>query len=251
MTPTEARKFFENNPNGLEEINAKITAEILNQCGNDPLIKEIINHILSKDRDPYAFFVGNNEKDITGLLGEIKGMYYLASLIGKEAISKDMLTWEGGTHTGAGGAKPHRDIILEGLGIQVKNTASDKNYLSSSFTEASIDTFLDSAGIPVDFRNLFRNYYGVLSFNVPFHIGREGKAVADYSSAAYSQDSVSRHKSMYSKLKEANNEITKSLAIYASSLMYINADKISKKELAKTDKNVLYFVAGKHFMLAS
>lgn len=249
MTSTEAQKFFENNSSGLGEVNAKIATEIIKQCGNDPLIKKIINHILNKE--PYAFFVGNNEKDITGLLGEIKGMYYLASLIGEEAISNGKLTWEGGTHTGSAGAKPHRDIILEGLGIQVKNTASDTNYLPSTFTEATIDTFLNSVGVSEEFRKLFKNYYGVLSFNVPFHIGREGKAVADYSRAAYSQGSVSRHKSMYSRLKEANNDITKSLAIYASSLMYINADKVSKKEISKTDKNVLYFVAGKHFMLAS
>jgi hypothetical protein len=44
------------------------------------LIRAIINHILRED--PHVFFVGGNTKDITGLLGEISGLYYLSKLFG-------------------------------------------------------------------------------------------------------------------------------------------------------------------------
>jgi hypothetical protein len=35
----------------------------------------VVNYIL--DKNPLAFYVGANEKDITGLLGEINGMFFI------------------------------------------------------------------------------------------------------------------------------------------------------------------------------
>ena len=84
LTQGEAKLFFKDKQSELNRINQIIVQEIINKCNDSSLIKKILNHILHSD--PYAFFVGNNEKDITGLLGEIKGMYYLGSILGEDNI---------------------------------------------------------------------------------------------------------------------------------------------------------------------
>jgi hypothetical protein len=71
LTKSKAKEIFGNDKTQLDQINNNILNRILNYCGADKeLIRDIIvNKVLSEDR--YAFFVGENEKDITGLLGEI------------------------------------------------------------------------------------------------------------------------------------------------------------------------------------
>jgi len=95
-------------------MNSRVAQEIIKVCGGDPYIKKIIGHILVAD--PTAFFVGYNQHDITGLLGEIKAMYYLAQFLGIEEIGKS-IRWLGGLHVGEDKAKPHRDILLNNFGI--------------------------------------------------------------------------------------------------------------------------------------
>lgn len=245
LTQSEAKLFFKDNQSELHRINQIIVQEIINKCNNAPLIKKILNHILHSD--PYAFFVGNNEKDITGLLGEIKGMYYLGSILGEDNISK--MKWAGGLHVGKDGQKPHRDIILEGMGIQVKNTAADTNYLPTSFSDANIDTFLlninkEASLGNANVRELVTQYYGLRTFNVPYHIGRGGKAYEKLGNNSKNKT----YASLVNQLRDSNDIITRALAIFSASMMYINTDEIFSDT---SDRNVLYFVAGKSFVLAS
>lgn len=244
LTQSEARLFFKDKQSELNRINQIIVQEIINKCNDSSLIKKILNHILHSD--PYAFFVGNNEKDITGLLGEIKGMYYLGSILGEDNINK--MKWVGGLHA-KDGQKPHRDIILEGMGIQVKNTAAETNYLSTSFSDANIDTFLlninkEASLGNANVRELVTQYFGLRTFNVPYHIGRGGKAYEGLGS----NPKNNTYASLVKQLRDSNDTITRALAIFSASMMYINTDEIFSET---SDRNVLYFVAGKSFVLAS
>jgi hypothetical protein len=81
LKPTEAKELYPVGSKELNEINVKMTNFIISRAPQDQgLIREIINYILSQE--PYAFFVGGNTKDITGLLGEISGLYYLSKFLG-------------------------------------------------------------------------------------------------------------------------------------------------------------------------
>ena len=89
------------------EINQKIKTLILSKVSDQGLISQILDHILMKD--PYAFFVGKNLNDITGLLGEVQGLYYLAKFLGDDLSAA--LSWQGGLHVGSGNKKPHQDEL--------------------------------------------------------------------------------------------------------------------------------------------
>ena len=85
LTPTEAKERLTENE--INEINLKIKTLILSKINNDvELISKIIDYILSKDKT--AFFVGKNINDITGILGEIQGLYYLSKFLANSRIPK-------------------------------------------------------------------------------------------------------------------------------------------------------------------
>lgn len=110
-------------PDSIDKINELMTQRILkNYKGADiSLLKNCIEEILILN--PYAFFVGNTAKDMTGILGEIQGLYYIKSLIkNSRSINWSEVEWVGGINN------PHADLVLTNLltgnryGIQVKNT---------------------------------------------------------------------------------------------------------------------------------
>lgn len=241
LSPSEARQI---SLEELEKINQKVASEIISSCGNDPYIKKIIYHILSVE--PYAFFVGYNQKDITGLLGEIKAMYYLSKFLGIEEIGAS-IRWYGGTHKGQSGQKPHRDILLNEFGIQVKNTTLDiSNNFSSYFANASMETILDS--LPdVEAKEIFKSFYGSLGFNIPYYITSKGTAASGsrHNHSLQKASFLQRRENMLNMIPQ----IEKAFGAFASSLMYLAVEDNS--ELQNIDRNSLFFVAGKTFILAS
>jgi hypothetical protein len=71
-------------------------------------------------------------------------MYYLGKFFGEDKIGNTII-WRGGLHEGMKNQKPHQDVILNGLGVQVKNTTLNVNsFFSSYFTNASLETVLNS-----------------------------------------------------------------------------------------------------------
>jgi hypothetical protein len=50
---------------------------------------------------------------ITGLLGEIQGLFFIKSLLGDAANTVDSVEWVGGK------GNPHEDLILSSLGKMV------------------------------------------------------------------------------------------------------------------------------------
>lgn len=69
------------------------------------------------------FYGGNMLNGITGLLGEIQGMFFIKSLLGEANNVEGAVEWVGGK------GNPHEDLILQSLGkmvgIQVKNSYKD------------------------------------------------------------------------------------------------------------------------------
>lgn len=240
-TKAQAEELVKQGLLDLNEINSTIRNEIIKTCGNDPIIVAIIDHILKQDR--YAFFVGFNEKDITGLLGEIKAMYYLATFFGIENIQ-----WLGGLQIGEGNQKPHRDILLdETVGVQVKNTTRDiSSHFSSYFTNASLDTALSS--FPPNVSMIFKSFYGTLAFNVPYYVTKGGKAMAGtlHNKNPNMKTFLRRREQVLALIPQ----MEKVMSIYASNLMFLEtAETLEKQNL--TDTNSLFFIGGKTFVLVS
>lgn len=244
LNPTEAKELQKVDSKQLGKMNAQVANEIVKNCGGDPHIKKIINHVLNTE--PTAFFVGYNQNDIIGILGEIKAMYYLSKFLGIESIGRD-IRWHGGTHEGADGQKPHRDVLLLDFGVQVKNTALDiGSNFSAYFTDASLETVLER--LPnVEVKQLLTNFYTALAFNIPYYISKKGNAVSGQgrNSSPKMKNFITRRQNMLNMAPQ----IEKAFSAFASSLMYLAVDDIS--DLKNIDRNSLFLVAGKTFVLAS
>ena len=230
----------------IDEINEKIRALIISKTSDPILINKIITHILSKNR--FAFFVGKNLNDITGILGEIQGLYYLSKFLGGNLPAA--LQWRGGTYSGKEGKKPHQDILLEDLGIQVKNTSKEEFFGEDiNFANANINTILDQAGVfAPEARNLFLNFYGTLGFNVEYHRDRRKQSGAQYLPGIRMTDKGAEHfVRLHSQLQSYESAIEGLLSIFAATLMYMDFYKNS----SNIDANTLYLLGGTAFQTAA
>ena len=134
------------------------------------LISLIVDHVLQQE--PHAFFVGKNVNEITGILGEIQGLFYISTFL-RSKNSNANLIWKGGKISGNSSHKPHQDLLLdEKFGIQVKNTTKDilNEQSKVGFSENTLDYLLSSKlNLNENIIEIFRTYYGTLNFNVPYH----------------------------------------------------------------------------------
>lgn len=242
LTQTEAKLL---SMEEINEINRKIKDLILSKVSDQYLIGQIITYILTQD--PYAFFVGKNINDITGILGEIQGIYYLAKFLGDDFSTA--LKWRGGLHIGQDGKKPHQDILLGKFGIQVKNTSKEDLFGSDiSFANAGIETILNKLNISSEAKDLFYNYYATLSFNVEYHRDRRKNVGAQYVSGIRMTDKGADHfVQLHSQLEKYENDINQLLSLFASTLMYIDIYNRNYN----MDANVLYLLGGTAFQTAS
>lgn len=227
--------------NETNNTNLKIKDFILNNSGvsikNRPILEKAIDHVLSKNKK--AFFVGKNEKEITGILGEIQSLFYLYLLVSEEIAE---IIWKGGTYSGKNNTKPHQDIVLSNLGIQVKNTTknlfNDNDFLVN-FKNVKLDKFLDFLELQnTNVRQVFENYFGTYNFNVPYQKKEDNyieTKKADESLDAGQQFNTARE-ILDTSLQ---TDIDKLLSLFAASLMYL-----SVKETTEEDKNTLFFLGG-------
>ena len=240
LTQTEAKKMP---PAEIIKINKEVKRAILAQTGDKQLMGNIIDHVLSNNQ--FAFFVGKNVNDITGILGEIQGLYYLSKLFGGMNATKmpPNLSWRGGTYTGENSTKPHQDLLFETFGIQVKN--STKELVGSiSFANASIETMLAKTGMSEAAKNVFYNFYGTKEFNVPYH--REG--TRDYRPGLRDTDAgAKRYSSAREDLLNCENDIEELLNLFAASFMYMDV----AENITLEDANTFYLVGGTAFYAAS
>lgn len=247
LTKEQARERFRSGSPELQNINNNILQRIGEYCGKDAeLIKNIIREkILS--RDEYAFFVGQNSKDITGILGEIQGIYYLSKLLSSSGNTAN-ISWQGGIQ-GAGlekGQKPHVDILLKDIGIQVKNTTRELvDNFQVNFASASINTMLSkipSSSLSNSSKNLIINYYGTKMFNVPWVRGAGG--VFEEKEAPEN----SEFRSFKSQLEACNSDIESLLELFGAIFMYLDVSEGFDKT---SDLNNLYILGASTIVVAS
>lgn len=246
MTQTEARDRLTSAE--VDEINRKIKNFILSKVNNDKtLISSIIDYVLSEQGNKYVFFVGKNEKDITGILGEIQGLYYISKFLGGLTPA---LQWRGGTYTGEGSKKPHQDILLDKFGIQVKNTTKEALFGLGQieFASANIEGMLSKTGISSYAANVFLNYYGTLGFNIAYHRDRRKKRGAQYLPGLRESDKGANiYKEQRGKLESYQKDIDTLLSLFSASFMYLDV----AESAASLDANSLFLLGGVAFQTAS
>ena len=242
LTPTEAKERLTESE--IKNINNRMKRFILSKINDDKeLVGKIIDHIISKNNT--IFFVGKNTKDIIGILGEIQGLYYLSKFLGGNLTKA--LSWRGGTFGGDKGKKPHQDILLNGLGIQVKNTIND-TLGRVDFTENNIDTFLDKINLSADAKNIFLNFYGTVAFNVEYHVDRRKKRGSQYVSGLnLKAKNAKEFSNLRGKLLSFKSDINTLLSLFGATYMYLDVAEQGKK----LDANTLFLLGGVAFQTAS
>lgn len=246
LTQTEAQSLDRNE---VGEINKKIKELIISKVSSEDvqLISKIIDYILEK-KNYYAFFVGRNENDITGLLGEIQGIYYLSKFLGN--FNEGLIQWRGGTYTGDKSTKPHQDILLNGLGIQVKNTTREifDSFGEVGFTEASIPTILERINISSYAKDVFENFYGTVNFNIEYHYdGRRKEGTRYLPGLRMSDKNAKKFENERQNLLKYQQDIDNLLSLFGATLMYLDVYEDSQK----LDANVLFLLGGVAFQTAS
>lgn len=241
LTATEAKERFTEVE--IKNINNQMKELILSKVNDDKeLVGKIIDHIISKNDT--VFFVGKNTNDIIGTLGEIQGLYYLSKFLGGNLTKA--LSWRGGTFEGGKGKKPHQDILLNGLGIQVKNTIND-TLGRVDFTENNIDTFLDKINLSIDAKNVFINFYGTKTFNVEYHVERTKRGRKYVGGLNLKAKNAKRFRDLREKLLTFESDIDKLLSLFGATYMYLDVAKKGKK----LDANTLFLLGGVAFQTAS
>lgn len=247
-TKAEAQQAFTPNSPILENINTRMIQYITSHVStHQEIVVDIIrNKILA--RDPYAFFVGKNLNEITGLLGEIQGLYYLYVLTG----GKQKLEWVGGI--ARNGKKPHQDIILNDyFGIQVKNTTKDalKNGLTGKLTigfqSATLKHFLNQLHISPAYQDILESFYGTKMFNVPYHtedIGGKTKYLSGIGQTA----NADRFMDLREDLFSLTDQIDNFLEGFAAAFMYLD---VETEALRLYDGNSLFLLGGSMIVTAS
>lgn len=245
MTPTEAKERLTESQ--LENINQQVRQLVLSRVGKDGhMINEIMGEMLKENK--YLFFVGKNVNEITGILGEIQGIYYLAKLF--RGDWRRAIKWRGGTNTGVGNTKPHQDILLKEFGIQVKNTTKESliDMSAVSFSEMKLESMLARAGISPPAADVFVNYYGTLAFNVEYHRDRRRRVGNQYLPGLRMTDkNAKRFAANRAHLIALEKDIETLLSMFAAAFMYLDVSE----QAQGLDANVLFLLGGAAFYTAS
>lgn len=284
LTPEQAKKMTgtqrsDINRNIINLIKSSVSGNV-----DMTILEEVIQDVLASS-DGLAFFVGQNINKITGILGEIQGMYYLRELLGDKA----KVIWRGGTKTGLGNTDPHQDIQIidafkRAFGIQIKNTTSEidimndlgvKNDLNKNidFSEGSISTMVSKMAsiVPVDDSviGLLETYYGTKSFNVPYHYEKQKNggrtAVSGNKTLKEMKNPKSKsnreknsfikrwnentitYKEIRKRLEDLNSSINSLMSLFAAAFMYLDAFDFKNEN----DANALFLIGGTAFVTAS
>lgn len=212
------------------------------------LFRESFWHVILKS-DYNAIFVGKNIKQITGLLGEIAGIYYLCRLFGchpdqsKTIVNESIFHWRGGL------GNPHQDIQIYGKGIQIKNSSQDflSHELEIDFMTSNLNTFLDRVadmGLSESAILMLENYFRTYEFNVPY-AKTPGKKKPIFVEKI-TKDNRKKFLPSREKLEQVSRDVDLLLSAFASSFMYMD---VGKK--AGEDANLLFITANAAIKTAS
>lgn len=243
LTETEARALSEDD---LEKKRKQIIELI---CSYAPKLREVAEEvILTKKAN--IFFGKNIAKEITGLIGEILGLFYIRTIFQENNVSQLSADWIGGLFDTT---KPHADLILTevgknvGYGIQVKNTASDieDGILSDiTFASAQADTFfsyLKADDLTQADMDAVSRTYSMYSFNQEYHYDSKNKKY-------YAEDNEAFHGTRL-EIEKLKRQMDYVMSIFAADLMYITTEEQFKDITSKG--NIMYFLGGNNVKMAS
>lgn len=241
------------------EIEEQIKSGLINQEQLDNMLTEIYNLIVSKgpSENPIfcqavrevifeknsktkVFYSGNMLNGITGLLGEIQGLFFMKCLLG-EANSKASISWIGGINN------PHEDLILQTMGqqvgIQIKNSYKDLEKIKTlediSFMNRAANSFeivKQKLGAS-DYQDIL-SIYEMDAFNIEYI----------YENGEYIARTNEKFAQSRSNIRFLAREADRIMALFAGALMYMAVgENFSSIELG----NSVYILGGATIKLAS
>ena len=244
-------------PGVIDKVNILVKNRIIqNYKGNNQnILEESIDYVLSEK--PTAFFVGNNIKDLTGILGEIQGLYYIRCILKKHDVNDSEVKWIGGINN------PHADLILENIlgsfGIQIKNTTKSDALLEVKFENfksdlvshmkdgnVQFDWLKESANKysdtltqdPVLF-NAASNLIGMETFNIPYKWVGTGKRGGNYAKEVPVEE-VEEFAPTRQKIIDAAFKARQALVKFFVGMMYIQLSPTAQAGSSST----LYLIGG-------
>ena len=236
LTESEARE----NPyiiKNIDKINTQIIGEIKSSLGvGGDAVDAVFKHMLGENK--FMFFVGKNEKQITGLIGEITAMILFYDLIGYYPS----VTWAA-QHTGLSGTQASADIIIQdGYGIQVKNSLEDLDSFSIDGKGHSIgfsEITFERLGATLGFQaQPIEDLYSTDSYNIEYEWHRKEDGGNTFGAGGNTKFSAIRE-----KIESLEHEFEHMMATYAAALLYMDDVRNSGKTFYSGNVgNVLYMV---------
>ena len=215
------------------------------------------NHVISKRES--AIFVGQNAKDITGLLGEIQSMIYLDVLLnGANHTNMNNIFWYGGTIDTNSKNKPHADILLtnimnnKGFGVQSKNTTLTSGLHSVDFTSLNAANFLNSLekyGISSNTKIYLENAFAAYNFNIGTIRDKSGKYIETDPGNVPNAEDGSNFKQAREELDNLPDIALEIFELFAAELMYMSTTDFLNSN--PDSANVLYIIGSSGIQLAS
>ena len=243
----------------LAALNSYLVEEIPKLASSDQnLIKAIVQYVVEqKGRNFYdSLFMGKNVKGVTGILGEIQGIYYICKLLidddkspGITDIEQALGSVQWTAQTLVDNKQSHQDILVKGFGVQVKNTAKDV-MSRINFDKGEIDSLLNDTGLSKEIQDLLKSYFATKVFNVPYtrenftdKVGRTYKYRGAYKAAGLSNTlpfgDVDVYVSSYRDLQNLQDQVDKLLSFAASVFMYLDIGENSVDQA-----NTLFLLGG-------
>ena len=248
LTPSQAEKLLDSAE--LEIINKNIEELIVRYAAaqNEPLLRQVVNLVIRSNK--FAFFVGKNLKAITGLLGEIQGLYYLSTLTntppshwysgqGVDYGPFAKMRWVADTRRGNLSQKASIDILLEDIGIQVKNTTrdiTDSYYNTVNFSGKGISLNSLARALNIEdslFIDAVSSLYQTYGFNVEYQTKGEVYMEGDNPIFVPTREKMETLITMTERL----------FGIWLECAMHMGTNKSFETAL-ETNVNAVYFING-------
>lgn len=201
-------------------------------------VREVIFEQNSKTK---VFYGRNMLNGITGLLGEIQGLFFVKSLLGEAGNYKAEISWVGGI------GNPHEDLILKSLGkmvgIQVKNSSKDIEEMGQmsdiSFMTRAANSFEEVKKRlgAADYQDIL-SIYEMNAFNIEYVV----------ENGIYSPGDNDEFRPSRENIEFLASEADRIMALFAGALMYMSVgEEFSSLEVG----NSVYILGGLTMKLAS
>ena len=238
--------------NVFEDVKASLKKRILDRAQQSNVDMEAfnsaLNEVFSKMRMTDLFAGHNAPKNMTGLLGEIQGLYFIKSIIkNKEELN---VSWNASV-LNEKDVKPHRDLIFSTLenqyGVQIKNSIEqvEKDITFQTFKTGTAKEIINSS-LFTEMPNVFKtfsftgdrevleaalNILAMREFNIMYQI------INKKASAMYNENFVDTR----NKIEEVAQMAEKAMLGFSAAMMFMQT---SSNINLNQDSNSLYIIGG-------